>query len=73
MLSDKVLKALRLTGGEDVEETANFVEMFDKFLDCMNVTSFSAGKLKRSAFKSPYKSAKDFRLKVFYHSTLLCL
>ena len=39
--------------------------MFDKFFDCFNVSSFNAGMRSRKAFKSPYRSASDFRLKVF--------
>ena len=53
-----------MTQGPEAEETATFVEKFDKFFDCLNVSSLSAGKLNRNAFKSPYHSARDFRLKV---------
>ena len=45
--------------------------MFDKFFDTLNVSSLSAGKLKRNAFKSPYRSGADFRLKVFLLTILL--
>lgn len=65
MLSNSVASALRLTGGAEVEETAKFIEMMDKFFDCLNVGDFNSGKLSRNAFKSPYRSASDFRLKVF--------
>ena len=41
-----------------------FVNMFDKFFDCMNVSNFDAGKRQRKPFKQSYRSAKDFRLKV---------
>ncbi len=49
---------------DELEETKKFVDMFDKWFDCMNVRSFTEGKLKRNAFKSPYRSADDYRLKV---------
>ncbi len=57
-------KALKLFGGEEAEETAIMADYFNKFFDCLNVASFVAGKFKRDAFKSPYRSGKDFRLKV---------
>ncbi len=57
-------KALQLTGGSDVKETAKFVEVFDHFFDCMNVNSYNTGRLKRKIFKQPYRSATDFWLKV---------
>ena len=63
-ITQTVSKALVLTGGSKAEETAHFVNMFDKFFDCFNVSSFNAGMRSRKAFKSPYRSASDFRLKV---------
>lgn len=56
--------ALRLTGGVDVEETAKFVEFFDKFFDCLNVGNLDSGLKARNPFKDPYRSGSDFRLKV---------
>ena len=56
--------ALLFTGNADMEETARFVGYFDRFFDCMNVSSFTAGQHSRKPFKSPYRSATDFRLKV---------
>ena len=46
-------------------ETINFVDHFDKFFDCVNVSNMSTGKEQRKPFKQPYYSANDFRLKVF--------
>ena len=66
VLSDSVSKALTLTGGDAVSETAKFVDMFDKFFDCVNVSNFNSAKLQRKPFKQPYRSAKDFRLKVMF-------
>ena len=57
-------KALELTGGDEVEETVKFITMFDRFFDCFNVRSFSAGRRQRKPFKQPYRSGTDFRLKV---------
>ena len=57
-------KALHLLGDTTTEETAKFVEMFDKFFDTLNVSNFSSGKEKRKPFQSPYISGTDFRLKV---------
>ena len=38
--------------------------MFNKFFDCLNVGNCTSGKHTRNAFKDPYRSATDFRLKV---------
>ena len=32
-------KALRLLGGPDAEDTANFIALFDKFFDSFNVSN----------------------------------
>ena len=56
-------KALVLTGSPDVTETARFVEMMDKAFDCLNVTSFTAGKHARKVFQDPWRP-NDFRFKV---------
>ena len=57
-------KALQLTGGPEVEETVRFISFFDRFFDCFNVSSYSAGRKQRKVFKQPYRSPADFRLKV---------
>ena len=64
MLSESISKALQLTGGEDAEGTANFVMMFDKFFDCLNVTNFTNGAKARKPFQKPYTNSDDIRLKV---------
>lgn len=69
MLSESVSKALRLIGGDEVSETARFVEMMDKLVDCFNVSNFVMGKLKRKPFQDPYRSANDHRIKVKVVST----
>ena len=66
MLSNTVATALRLTGKDEVEETARFITMFDRFFDCLNVTDLDSGRHTRNAFKAPYLSGDDFRLKVSF-------
>lgn len=64
VLSNTVATALRLTGKDEVEETARFVTMFDRLFDCLNVADFDSGRHSRNPFKAPYRSGGDFRLKV---------
>ena len=52
-----------MSGDPEVQGTAEFVGMFDKFFDILNVTN---AKRKRKAFQAPYRSPADFRLKVLY-------
>ena len=70
--------------GEEARETATFVKNMDHFFDCFNVSSFTAGKLKRKHFLAPYRSSRDFQFKVcyvcicmvfanFYLCNILCL
>jgi len=39
-----------MTGGSQVTQTAQFVEMMDKFFDSLSVTSFECGKRQRKPF-----------------------
>ena len=39
-MSESVAKALTLTGGPEVEGTAEFVDIFDKYFDILNVSNF---------------------------------
>ena len=64
MLSESVSKALLLTGGDEVTETAHFIALTNKCFDCFNVSNFNSGKLKRKVFQDPYRSADDLRIKV---------
>ncbi len=52
--------ALEILKLPEVEKTMEFVLMFDKLFDCLNVSSLSAGKHSRNAFKSPYHYARDY-------------
>ena len=56
-------KALVLTRNPDITKTARFVEIMDKLFDCLNVTSFTAGKLARKEFPDPWRP-NDFCFKV---------
>ena len=62
VLSATVAKAIRTTHSSEVEETVKFIENFDKFFDCLNVTNYDSGRKERTPFKEPYRS-DDFRLK----------
>ena len=64
VLSESVHKALVLTGGEEAQRTAEFRLMFDGFFDCLSVSSYNTGKIKRNTFQDPYRSPTDFRLRV---------
>jgi len=44
-MSETVAKPIRLTGGDEAKEKANFIEMIDKLFDCMNMSSLSRRKL----------------------------
>ena len=63
-MSSTVAEALRLTGGEEAKETAHFIELVDKFFDCLNVNNFHSGKHKQKVFQDPFRP-NDFWLKVW--------
>ena len=44
VLSESVSKALILTGPPPVRGTVEFVDIFDKFFDILNVSNFTNGK-----------------------------
>ena len=68
VLSKSVSDALSLFGGPEAEETAVFVDMFDKWFDAVNTCNFTDGQYQRKPFKNPYRLSatgeEDFRLKV---------
>ena len=45
-------------------ETADFVEYFDKFFDCLNASSLSGGQRKNKKNRYPYRTGEDDRLNV---------
>ena len=51
VLSESVSHALKMSGNQEVQGTAEFVGMFDKFFDILNVTNFTNAKSKRKAFQ----------------------
>ena len=63
-MNSSVAKALRLTGGDEAVETANFVEIVDKLFNCLNASSLSKGRHQRKAFAQPYFKLDDFRIEV---------
>ena len=63
MLSESVSKAL-IKYGDEAEESALFAHTFDNFFDCLNVSNYTNAKHQRKVFQNPYRSEKDFRLKV---------
>lgn len=69
VLSTTVSKALMLRGPE-MEATSAFVQLVDRFFDCLNVGNYTDGKRSRNPFKQPYRGATDFRLKVYISYTL---
>lgn len=58
VLSESVSKALKLTGGSSVDETARLVEYMDKFFDTVNVHNFSHGIRARKPFKCPIEAGR---------------
>ena len=63
-MSETVSKALLLVVGEKAKATAEFIEIVDHFFDCLNVSNLTNAKLKRKPFRSPYRCATDWKLKV---------
>lgn len=53
-MSESVSLALLLTGGKEANATAVFIQKVDRFFDCLNVSSFDEGRLKRKPFLQPY-------------------
>ena len=64
MLSESVSKALEQLGGEEAEATVKFCLMFDRFFDCLNVSSLSASFKKLKPYRMPYRCEGDFRILV---------
>ena len=59
MLRESVSKALTLRGGHETDETARFLQMMDKFFDCVNVRNFTHGIRAAKPFQLLYWDAED--------------
>ena len=64
MLSNTVAEALMMMNDPDLEKTIEFCKMFDKFFDCLNVSSLDLGRRSTNPFKAPYHHSNDFRIEV---------
>ena len=53
---------------EETKETEEFVRIFDKFFDCLNVRCISASVQRRKPDLRPYRSPDDGRLKVYCYT-----
>ena len=65
VLSESVGSVLNAFGPVEVEGTANFCLMMDKFLDCLNVRNTMEHIHKRKPFLKPYESVDDERFEWF--------
>ncbi|XP_071499561.1 uncharacterized protein [Diadema antillarum] len=65
VLSQSVANAFKLmsqkTGDTSTDGTRQYVEMFNKFFDCLNVSTVSEGQRKRNPNMMPYRSVNDSR------------
>lgn len=64
VLSASVAHAMELMGDPEMTETVKFVRMFNRFFDCLNVTSVSEGRRQRKPDLNPYRTPDDKRLTV---------
>jgi len=72
-MSGIVAKEMRKFGGEDVLETAKFIEMVDKLFNCMNVSFLSEEKYTKKPFLNTYHNSDDFQIKVSYKCCICTL
>ena len=70
-MSETVSKALIDAEDENVKETAKFIQMIDKFFDCLNVTNLNCGRKRKKDFQKPYEKTDDERLKVLVNELQL--
>ena len=63
VLNSSVSKISLNFGSEDMNETAKYCEMWDNFLDCLNVRNTSEYKRKLKPFLKPYNNIEDERFK----------
>ncbi len=63
-MSQSVSKALLKCIGSEAKGTAELLSIVDTLFDCLNIHNLTEAKLKRKPFRSPYRSATDWKLKV---------
>lgn len=63
VLSSSTAKALSLQGRHDTNGTINFIHMFDKVFDCLNVSRREEHRRQRKPELAPYTSLDDWRFK----------
>lgn len=64
MLSQTVADAIDFYGPSEATETKRFVEIFNKFFDCLNVRHLDEHRKKLNPNLEPYRKPDDKRLKV---------
>jgi hypothetical protein len=62
ILSGTVANALEEYYGEEVSETVQFIRIFNKFFDCLNVRNILEGRNKRNPHLDPYRNVDDPRI-----------
>lgn len=80
VISKTVANAIYEEFGDTKSETVLFLQMFNKWFDCMNAMNFQDGYHTRNPWVNPYKTLNDRRLKVTMnyiiqfvrHLNLLC-
>ena len=63
-MSERVSKAMLLTGGSEAFETSYFIGKVDKFFDSLNVTNYNSGRHSRKKYQMSCFKPDDFRLEV---------
>ena len=71
MLSSQVANAIQFIWKDAASGTVKFIEMMDKFFDCLNVRAPSVGKVKRKPFQNSYTNCNDFRIQVIFKILVL--
>ena len=64
VLSSSVACAMEVLGDESMSETIRFVRNFDRWFDCLNVSSLSEGKRSLKKDLYPYRTPADTRFDV---------
>jgi len=54
VLSDTMADRMRNTGNDALSANIEFIDMFDKFFDCLNVKNMPSDTKEKNNFKAPY-------------------